>query len=500
MGEIIAMGERSGTPGKTGNGADPAGPGAQLVATAVTALLALDDNATTDAIEAIMKDAVYAGGTVLERNYIWRAAGARLTALTVDRAAFMENWERLTRELKEGEREARREARRADSDTEGADKDSRQGRPLELPLPEPWPKRVVGSALIKDISDYFTAHAVLPVEGAALVLALWGIHAYCPTNWRYTPRLHITSATKRAGKTRVLRLLKLVTCKAISAESITKAALFRCVAAVHPTLLFDEADITLADSDDLVAILNGGYEQGGAVLRTVGDEHEPRLFDTFSPVALAGIGDLPGTLPDRSIRLVMHRALRSERPAKITEATEATAERLSRQIMRWVTDHQAELRNTRPDMGDLINRVEDKWTPLYAIAAVAGGDLPARVVKAMFALTPDDGTTDSLGEQLLADMRRLFDAATKAGQDASKVVISSSAVVNQLCRIEGRPWDELPPYGRALTTNRLAQLLAPFRVFPRQIGSTNARTRGYQRADFDNAFARHLPAQKAQKG
>ena len=134
---------------------------------------------------------------------------------------------------------------------------------------------------------------------------------------------------------------------------------------------------------------------------------------------------------------------------------------------------------------------------LQAAAAL----IPLRVGRVSGALTPDDDdTTDSLGEQLLADMRRLFDAATKAGQDAPKVVISSSAVVNQLCRIEGRPWDELPPYGRALTTNRLAQLLAPFRVFPRQIGSTNARTRGYQRADFANAFARHLPAQKAQKG
>jgi hypothetical protein len=478
------MSDQSGTAGTPGNGAanDP-GPGAQIVFDAVAAILANGAAISSDVIDETIRAAVEAGGGLTEMGMVWTRAEKVLSGAGLTRAEFKKQWTDCIKAFEE--------TARGDGNTKP---DKRQGRPLELPLPEPWPKEVVGSVLIKDLCAYYTTHAMLPMEGAALVLALWAIHTFCPEHWRYTPRLHITSATKRAGKTRVLRLLKLVTCKAISSESITKSSLFRSVAAVHPTLLIDEADIALTENGDLVAILNGGYERGGTVLRAVGDDYEPRLFDTFSPVALAGIGELPGTLPDRTIKIVMHRALRSERPAKITEATEATAEKLSRQIMRWITDNEVALRAAKPDMGDLYNRVEDKWTALYAIAAVADKDLSAAVTKAMVALTPeDDDTTDSLGEQLLADMRRLFDAATKPGQDPLAVVLNSSKCVNDLCHLEGRPWAELPPNDRPLTTHRMARLLQPFHVGSQPIGPKGSRSRGYRRADFEVLFSRHLP-------
>ena len=51
-----------------------------------------------------------------------------------------------------------------------------------------------------------------------------------------------------------------------------------------------------------------GYKRGGQALRCVGDDFEPRAFNVFAPVVLAGIGGLPGTLHDRSIVTRMERA------------------------------------------------------------------------------------------------------------------------------------------------------------------------------------------------
>src|ERR1700704_4824442 len=48
-------------------------------------------------------------------------------------------------------------------------------------------------------------------------------------------------------------------------------------------------------------------QPGGSVVRIVGEENEPREFSTFSPAAIAMIGNLPGTLADRSIPITLKR-------------------------------------------------------------------------------------------------------------------------------------------------------------------------------------------------
>lgn len=362
-----------------------------------------------------------------------------------------------------------------------------QGRPLKLPRPDPWPDPVEGAALLADLAAFFARHAILPERGAVL-LALWAVHTHCYDLWRYTPRLHVFAPTRRAGKTVVLRLLRLVVCKPLSAENITASAVFRAVAAVHPTLLIDEADQSLRDdrgnnNGDLVSILNGGHERGGQAVRTVGDDHEPRAFDTFAPVAIAGIGRLQGPLEDRCVQLPMRRAKPSERPAKIDRVVEAEGRRLARQIARWVTDQEPQLGAACPDMGNLYNRAEDNWTALYAIAEVAGDNWSDLARAAMAALERnDDDDAASLGEKLLADVRAVFDQPE----------LTSQELVDRLKAQEGRPWADLGRSVDGLTTNRLARMLKPFGVVPTKVGPDAARLRGYRLTAFAEAFERHL--------
>jgi hypothetical protein len=64
-------------------------------------------------------------------------------------------------------------------------------------------------------------------------------------------------------------------------------------------------------------ILSSGHRKGGHVVRTVGDEFEPRIFSTHCPVAIAQIGKLPDTLADRSIQISMKRRTPGEAVSRL---------------------------------------------------------------------------------------------------------------------------------------------------------------------------------------
>ncbi|NIU06397.1 MAG: hypothetical protein GWO40_19315 [Gammaproteobacteria bacterium] len=149
-------------------------------------------------------------------------------------------------------------------------------------------------------------HIVLPVH-AAETAALWAVHCHIFDATDVTPRLALLSPHKRCGKTTLLGVLSRLVPRPLLAANVTAAAVFRTVEAARPVLLADEADNFLG-RDEMLGILNRGHRRGGRVIRTVGDDREPRQFSTFAPAALAAIGRLPPTLQGRSIA-VLARAL-----------------------------------------------------------------------------------------------------------------------------------------------------------------------------------------------
>ena len=189
---------------------------------------------------------------------------------------------------------------------------------MEFPEPEPWPERVDGAALLTEMAGLFKRHIILP-EGAEIILPLWTLHTWCIDDVSISPILAITSPEKRCGKTSLLSLLAKLVKRPLPTSNITSAALFRSVDLWSPTLLVDEADTFLRDSDELRGIINSGHTRGGAfVVRTTGDDHEPRCFSTWGAKVVALIGLLPGTLLDRSITVAMKRKNKNEKAARLS--------------------------------------------------------------------------------------------------------------------------------------------------------------------------------------
>ena len=350
------------------------------------------------------------------------------------------------------------------------------GRLLELLEPEPWPSPVNGAALVSELTAAIRKYVVL-TGGDAPAVALWVLHAFCFDSFACTPRLAITAPEKRCGKTTLLDVIGLLAPRPLSTANISAAATFRTIEVARPTLLIDEADTFLGENEELRGILNSGHRAGGQVIRTVGDDFEPRTFSTHCPVAIAQIGKLPDTLADRSIHISMKRRAPGETVTQFRLGRTPELVEAARKALRWVADNVDAIRECDPAIPDAIfNRAADNWEPLLAVAEVIGGDVAARARQAALAACGVE-QEQSIGTLLLADIRDAF-----LEQSVDKV--ASAELVEVLAAMADRPWAECR-HGKPINQNWLARRLKDFGIRPGNIKIGGQVPKGYHVADFE---------------
>ncbi len=361
-----------------------------------------------------------------------------------------------------------------------------QGQPLELPTPEPYGEPVDGAQMLDEISRAISRHLALP-ESAADAMTLWTVFAHAIDAFSCSPRLLFQSPEKRCGKSTALVIVSSLVPRPLIAANITPSALFRAVEVAAPTLIVDEGDTFIANSDELGGVLNSGHTRPLAyVIRNVGDDHEPRKFTTWCALAIAAIGSLPDTLEDRSIAIPMRRRRHDEKVERLRSDRTGHLAVLASKIARWVIDNEIALGASDPETpGDLNDRAADNWRPLIAIADRAGGGWPQRTRRAAILLS-GSGTddADSNRAKLLADIRSIF-------VDLDAEWLPTTALLGKLVVREDRPWSDYRN-GKALNANGLATLLRPYGIRPKVARDGTATLRGYHQEDFADAFCRYL--------
>ena len=80
-------------------------------------------------------------------------------------------------------------------------------------------------------------------------VALWTVMTWLHDRLDISPFLNVTSATKRCGKSLLLEVVAELVYRPLPTSNVTPAVLFRVIGKSVPTLLFDEADRTLAKKD-----------------------------------------------------------------------------------------------------------------------------------------------------------------------------------------------------------------------------------------------------------
>jgi hypothetical protein len=305
--------------------------------------------------------------------------------------------------------------------------------------------------VLRDVCPFIRRHVVLTPDQIVLI-TLWIAHTHVIEAADYTPYLHVTSATKETGKTRLLEVLKLLVAHPWYTARVSPAVLLRKIDAEHPTLLLDEGDAAFNGEKEyaeaLRGLLNTGYQRNGTASLCVGQGKRITYkdFSTFSPKAIAGIGNLPDTVTSRAIRIELKRRKKDEIVQKFRERdAQQEVHRIRESLVMCLRRESIldALRAARPVMPEgLRDCAEDVSEPLLAIADLAGGGWSKAARKAVVAIM---GTTpeQDLNIELLAD---IFDVFEDAGAD----FIASTEMAKSLAALESRPWGDW--HGKAITT------------------------------------------------
>lgn len=356
----------------------------------------------------------------------------------------------------------------------------------------PWPEQINPAEILSDVAVVVRRFIVCNREVSNAV-SLWVAMTWFMDVVQVAPLAVITAPEKRCGKTILLGILGRLTARAITASSISPAALFRAIDAWNPTLLIDEVDATLKDNEELRGIINSGHTRDSAyVIRTVGDTFTPTKFSTWGAKALSGIGHVADTLMDRAIILELRRKLPHEQVDRLRHGEPGLFSTLAAKLARFAEDYSDQVRQARPYLPPSLNdRAQDNWEPLLAIAMVAGPEWLDTATKAALKLSGGDSAAQSIGTELLGDIKEIFEL-----QRVER--ISTADLIKALVADDEKPW---ATYNRGLQIKprQIATRLKGYGIISKSIRVGPISTpKGYEKRQFDEAFARYLyPPEKS---
>jgi hypothetical protein len=345
--------------------------------------------------------------------------------------------------------------------------------------------------ILDDLVDLLTEVVVLKSEYHYDALALWIAHTFAITEFDFTPRLGVWSPEKRCGKSLLLEIISYLVPEALVSSSISSAGIYRTIEKYSRiVILVDESDTVFGRNGDkekseaLRNIMNSGFKRGVTIIRCEPPTFEPKKFETFCPMVIAGIGisAIPETVADRSILIEMKRktplqTIREFESDEVEEIFRPIRERLTE----WMTHHSKSFRSSRPQMpSELNSRERDVWKPLYKIAEAAGEEWEVKARLASLALSSDSQGQDeeTLPLRLLSDIRQVFVGEQMTTKD----------LLAALKAEEEAPW----PYLATFNAHLLARMLRDYRIQPRPF--SGGKIRGYHRKSFEDAWSRYLPA------
>ena len=330
---------------------------------------------------------------------------------------------------------------------------------------------------------------VVMSDEQAIAQALWIFHSHCVDSFELSPYLAISSAEKRSGKTTNMKLLEMLVARPWRVVTPSEAVVYRKINRDRPTVLLDEYDTIFKDREyePLRALLNAGNEPGTMVPRCAGANRDQLVdFQIYSAKALAGIGKLPDTIADRTIEIRLKRKKAGDQAERFRRReVRGAAEPVYQALVSLAAYHADELADARSDIPSALDdRAADQWEALLSISDLAARHWPAEARHAALVLSAGEARDDdSSGVVLLRDIRTIFD---RRGVNR----LASSILCDDLHEIEESPWSEW--FGRPITPRGVAKILARYDIEPRPFRFAEQTLRGYERAWFEDAWARHL--------
>lgn len=349
-----------------------------------------------------------------------------------------------------------------------------------------------GADILDELHEAIGNYVIMPSAEAHDAVTCYIAATHAIPAWEHATRLAIISPEKRCGKSRLLDVIEATCHNPMIGINISPAALARELGKNPPTVLLDEADTVFGNKpgetkEDLRGILNAGHQRNRPYIRYDVTTRTNERLETFGMAVLAGIGDLPDTIMDRSVIIRMRRRARHEKVKPFRHRRDEPLLRLiGGRLNRWLEPHVSYLMIQEPEM-PVEDRAADTWEPLVAIADAAGGEWPTRIriaCERMVADADELSVGTSYAQQLLADLKTVF--------GSSHHNLYTATILNQLHKLEDSPWNNY--YGRQLNPNDMAKLLKDYGVRPKNVREPDGPSaKGYCRDDLYQAWERYLP-------
>jgi hypothetical protein len=368
------------------------------------------------------------------------------------------------------------------------------------PVEEPTTSSATeGAQVLADLRAQIKRYVVIPSEEALTAVTLWIAATHLQRAWQHAPRLAIVAPEKRCGKSRLLDVVTETVRNPLITVNASPAAIFRSIDDEDPpSLLVDEADTLFSTAkaaeknEEVRGLINAGHQRNRPTLRVTGPEHKPTAFPTFAMAALAGIGDLPDTVMDRSVVIRMRRRAAGEKVAAFRTTRDTPALHAIRdRISAWLQPLYQRALEMEPPM-PVEDRAADTWEPLVVIADLAGGEWPTLARTACRVMTDYEAGQDEEGglrTRLLVGIHRAFAA------ENDPPVLGTRRLLEHLNADKEAPWAEHSTNG--LTPRGLQLLLQPY-----GISSANRRfpdgtqAKGFARNQFLDTWARYCSEPK----
>jgi hypothetical protein len=347
------------------------------------------------------------------------------------------------------------------------------------------------ASILQEVEQTLRRYVAFATEAQVVACTLYVPHTYVVHAAHVTPYLAVTSAEKQSGKSRLLDVLAALVHEPCRMVSPSAATLFRAIEQTRPTILLDEADTIFRkkEFEDIRAVLNAGFQRGQRIPRVNMDKGGGTVewFDPFCPKVIAGIGDLPDTVQDRSIPIRLKRRLGTEPVERFRWRQAEELVDLRGRIAEW--SQFATLEDALPAMPEeLSDREQDAWEILLAVADYAGGDWPARARDAAVTLSSArlDGRPSS-GVQLLYDLRVLYELSGNRH-------LASDETIAWLKQLPDAPWATWTRNG--ISPFYLNKLLGPFGIKTKNVRLGEQTLKGLHKAELEDAFQRYLEAEE----
>lgn len=373
----------------------------------------------------------------------------------------------------------------------------------------PWPNGAAADEsnatndIVTQVEQFIRKYLFAP-DAVYLPLAIQFIATHVADVFYSFPYGGVTSPTKGCGKTRVIELASLLCAKVQVITASSVAALFRMLSDC-PTMLWDECESFRSkhrseSTDLIIQILNTGYKKGAKVPRADGPNHSINYYPVYGPKFFTAIRELPETLADRSIRYHIQRRPKGKKLAGRWKERRVKSEAtpIRKAIEQWAQTNRDNVIQTDDHMEDLEfleDREDEIWSPLFVVCSVIAPERYEDLKECALTLTKKKASNDVENElplKLLADLCNLESEITKLREqnDTGKLVVSGAALVGALKALPESPWND-PKH--ELTERRLARMLHPFEIAPRQTRvSEKSGLSRYFVADFEAAFSAYL--------